>query len=352
MAARLLLVSLAQGAVYSPRAAEPAAICLRRMRLADEPACTTELGEPEMLGSTRADQHCWPQLQKSALPLLAVAGVLLASGMWEENGSGQGGGVAGCRLVRAEEPITPREDVLVLFNGRDLDNFYTFLQDTKYEDPRQVFTVHDGLLHISGDGFGYLATRRAYRDYRLVAEFRWGERTWGSRAQATKDSGILLHATGPDGNAGPWMASIEFQIIQGGVGDFIVVAGKNADGSPIAVSLTCEVTQDRDGETVWQRGGQRQSFSSGRINWFGRDPDWKDVLGFRGRNDVEHPDGEWNRLEAICDGGRITNIVNGVVVNEGFDAQPSFGKILFQTEGAELFFRKIELWPLDLEPRP
>ena len=88
------------------------------------------------------------------------------------------------------------------------------------------------------------------------------------------------------------------------------------------------------------------------------------MLGFRGKDDVESPDGEWNRMEVLCDGRHIMTYLNGVLVNEGFDAhlvndafdasvareglavQPAFGKILFQTEMAEIFFRKIELWPL------
>jgi hypothetical protein len=250
----------------------------------------------------------------------------------------------------ADEPkdkaIRPTE-VIALFNGRDLSGFYTWLNDTQYEDPRKVFTVTDGMLHISGDGFGYICTREAYRDYHLVAEFRWGERTWRQRKDRARDSGILVHCVGPDGNAGgTWMASIEYQIIEGGVGDFILVGGKYEDGSTVPVSLTCEVTKDRDGEWVWQRGGQRQTFTRGRINWYGRDVDWKDVLGFRGRDDVESPLGEWTRCEIVCDGGHIRSYVNGKLVNEGFDAFPSAGKILFQTEGAELFFRKIELHPL------
>ena len=112
------------------------------------------------------------------------------------------------------------------------------------------------------------------------------------------------------------------------------------------MALTAEVGKDRDGETIWQKGGERKTFNRGRINWFGRDPDWKDVLGFRGKNDLESPDGEWTRCEVICDGGTITNIVNGTVVNQGFEAFPSAGKIIVQTEGAELFFRKIELQPI------
>lgn len=250
-------------------------------------------------------------------------------------------------LASAKEPICPKDETIQLFNGRDLSGWYTYLKDTKYEDPRKVFTVHDGMVHISGDGLGCITTKEAYRDYHLVAEWKWGERTWGNRKKATKDSGILVHCTGRDGGySGIWMASIEAQIIQGGCGDFIVVAGNNEDGSPVPLSITAEVVKDRDGEPVWHKGGERQTFTKGRVNWYGRDPDWKDTLGFRGPQEVEKPDGEWNRMEVICDGDRITVLVNGVVVNEAFDVVPHAGKIIVQTELAEIYFRKIELQPL------
>src|SRR5438067_2070334 len=83
-----------------------------------------------------------------------------------------------------------------------------------------------------------------------------------------------------------------------------------------------------------------------RINWYGRDPGWKDVQGFRGKDDVEHPAGQWNTLECVCAGDTITNILNGKVVNRGTNSSHTKGKILFQSEGAEVFFRKIELLPL------
>ena len=246
----------------------------------------------------------------------------------------------------AADPIKPGE-VISLFNGKDLSGWYTFLQDTKYEDPRQVFTVHDGLLHISGDGLGALTTRSDYRDYHLVAEFKWGPRTWHGRKERTKDSGILVHSFGEDGaHGGIWMRSIEAQVIEGGCGDFIVVAGTKVPGGAPPLSITCETTTDRDGETVWKAGGEKKTISRGRVNWFGRDPDWKDVLNFRGKNEVEKPDGEWNTMEVICAGGKITNIVNGVVVNQAIDCTPQSGKIQIQTELAEIFFRKLELRPL------
>ena len=62
--------------------------------------------------------------------------------------------------------------------------------------------------------------------------------------------------------------------------------------------------------------------------------------------DAEKPNGEWNTIEVVCDGDKITNIVNGVVVNEGSMASVTKGKIVLQSEGAEVFYRKVELTPL------
>src|SRR5262249_13612524 len=116
---------------------------------------------------------------------------------------------------------TTPSSVTSLFNGKDLSGLTTWLSDTKRADPRRVFRVENGALRITGDGSGYIATDREYRDYHLVVEYRWGERTDGGRS--VRNSGILLHAVGPDGGAGGmWMSSIECQLAQGCVGDLIV----------------------------------------------------------------------------------------------------------------------------------
>ena len=77
-----------------------------------------------------------------------------------------------------------------------------------------------------------------------------------------------------------------------------------------------------------------------------RDPYWKDVKGFRGGKDVEKPTGEWNRMEIVAKGDKVSITVNGVLVNEAFNVVPSRGRIQLQSEGAEIFFRKVELEPL------
>ena len=83
------------------------------------------------------------------------------------------------------------------------------------------------------------------------------------------------------------------------------------------------------------------------MNWLGKDRDWRDSLDFRGKRDIETKTGEWTRVDCIARGNRITVKVNDVLVNEAFDVFPSAGHILLQCEGSEIFFRKIELQPLD-----
>lgn len=256
----------------------------------------------------------------------------------------------------AAKPIQPTDGVIRLFDGKSLAGFYTWLQDTKYEDPRKVFLVTDGMLHITGDGLGGLITKEQYTNYHVVLEFKWGKRTWRNRKDRTKDSGLLLHSIGAEGgHGGIWIPSLEVQMIEGGCGDFLLVTGNDEDGKPVPLSLTCDVARDRDDEVIWKEGGKRETFNlknSRRINWYGRDPDWEDKLGFRGKQDVESPDGSWNRFDVICDGGHIRSFVNGKLVNEAFDSFPTHGKIQLQAELAEVFVRRFELWPLGKGPKP
>ena len=103
--------------------------------------------------------------------------------------------------------ISPDDNVIRPFNGKDLRGLYTWLKESGRQDPTGVFSVKDKAIHVSGEGFGYVATEKAYKNYHLIVEYRWGERADGSGY--VRNSGILLHAIGPDGGArGTWMTSI------------------------------------------------------------------------------------------------------------------------------------------------
>jgi hypothetical protein len=226
-----------------------------------------------------------------------------------------------------------------------LSGLQTWLKDTQLKDPRGVFSVRDGMLHVSGEGSGYIATDREFKDYHLTVEYKWGQRTDGGKY--VRNSGILLHATGPDGGAGGvWMSSVECQLAQGCAGDLIVIRGAAQDGSIIPVELTSETVLGPDKRPRWKPGGEPRTFSKGQLWWSRHDPEFQELLDTRGKEDVESRLGEWTRVECICAGRQITIIVNGTKVNECYDVYPSAGKILLQSEGFELFFRKFEIQPL------
>lgn len=262
---------------------------------------------------------------------------------------------AGC-LFTMPTHADDKEGFIKLFNGKDLANFYTYLGAPskgekpygKNNDPEKVFTVHDGMIHVTGKVFGCFTTEKEYENYHLLVEFKWGEKTWAPRENRARDSGILLHCQGADGSFGVWMPSIECQMIEGGTGDFLVLSNKD---HKFTLTVEAEKRSTGEGDKVhdelyYKKGGDPLTKNGGRINWYGRSPVWKDVAGFRGKEDVEKPVGEWNTLEVICDRDSITNVLNGKVVNAGTKASPSKGKIIFQSEGAEVFFRRIDLKPL------
>ncbi len=243
-------------------------------------------------------------------------------------------------------PIRPKAGVIQLFNGKDMTGLYTWLKGSGHKDPKKVFTIHNGMIHASGEDLGYLATEKAHRDYHLIVEYKWGQKTYESKT--VRNSGILLHAVGPDGGAGGvWMSCIECQLAQGCVGDLIVIRGKDKDGSVAPVALTAETVLGPDKRPRWKKGGEPRVFTNRQLWWSRHDPDFKEAIDTHGKDDVESPLGEWTRVECVCEGKRITVKVNGTTVNQCYDVFPSAGKILLQSEGFEIFFRRFELHPLN-----
>ena len=235
--------------------------------------------------------------------------------------------------------IPPTGKPIWLFDGKSLEQFDTVVRDRGLNnDPDGVFRVHDGMVHVSGTPYGYFITKKDYGDYYLRAEFKWGEATHPPRKDLARDSGILYHVTG-GGMVGPgsiWPKSIEFQIMEGSTGDVILVGGTELTVNGVTKPDDSGIQFDRFNKTPWRPGGAA----------------YKAPLGFRDpANEVEKPHGEWNVLGMVSDGDHIRYWVNGTLVMEGTKASRTSGKILFQSEGAELFYRRIELRPLEKKNR-
>jgi hypothetical protein len=244
----------------------------------------------------------------------------------------------------ADEPIAPRQAIR-LFNGKDLSGFCTWLKESGRDDPHRVFSVADGAIRISGEGAGYLATEKAYKDYHLTVEYKWGKKTDGSKY--VRNSGVLLHGIGPDGAAGgTWMTCLECQLAQGCEGDLIVIRGKDAAGKLAPATIACETELASDGKTRWKPGGKKTIYAGHQFWWSKHQPGFQELLDTRGRDDAASRVGQWTKVECICAGSRVTITINGATVNECFDAYPAAGRILLQNEGNEIYFRNVELRPL------
>lgn len=247
------------------------------------------------------------------------------------------------------EPVTPTKTIK-LFNGKDLSGLSTWLRDGGKDDPNKVFSVADGMIHVSGEGAGYVRTDKMYANYHLIVEYKWGEKTDGSGI--VRNSGLLVNARGLDGGAGrgAWMHCLEIQLAQGCEGDFILIRGKNAEGQPLPAGFTSDVEINPvDKKTRWKRGGTPTKYNGRQFWWNKHDPTFKEKLDTHGRWDVASKLGEWTKVECICDGSRLTVKINDVEVNECYDLQPASGYLLLQNEGNEIYFRRFELHPLKKE---
>jgi hypothetical protein len=260
-----------------------------------------------------------------------------------------------------------------LWNGKDLDGWTTWMQkpsptsevpglqrdaDGRYtepigsdRDPLKVFTVAgdvDGrpAIRISGEVFGELRTKRSFKDYHLKLQFKWGEKKWAprDRPETRRDSGLLYHVHAAPGAEGrTWARSIELQIQEHDVGDLYAV------GSSIGVRAkarpdTKPTLYDYDPAGEWTFFSQSQGASGRCIK----------------QPDNEKPTGEWNTVELIAFRDDSIHIVNGKVVmrlhgpvriDAALPTPVTSGPIILQSEGAEVFYRDIQVRPITAVPK-
>ena len=256
-----------------------------------------------------------------------------------------------------------------LFNGRDLDGWDTFLarpdpawdvpgmkrdEHGRYagpiglnRDPLHVFNIEtvDGrpAIHITGQGFGVMTTRESFGNFHLRLQIKWGERKWGYKLHAPRDCGLLYFVHGEQGfDHGTWPRSIEFQIQEHDMGDLYAIATR--------------ITVKARPETVNGRTLQLYDPAGPPVAFWQQPP-----LGNRcvKLGDPEKPKGEWNTLDLICCNGDSIHVVNGQVVMrlhhaerlDGVTPAPLMaGQISLQTEGAEVYYREVEIQPITAVP--
>jgi hypothetical protein len=193
-----------------------------------------------------------------------------------------------------KKPENKESEKIMLFNNKDLSNWVFKLKDPSV-DPGKVFSIQNGVIHISGNPFGYMRTKDAYSDYKLHVEWRWP-------SEAT-NSGVFIHAQLPDS---VWLRCVECQLQAGNAGDFVCMNGADMD----------------------QHTDKKKPFVT------------------KMSESSEKPAGEWNNMEVICKANTIEVTVNGVLQNKGTNVNLSKGSVCLQSEGKDIEFRNVFLTKL------
>jgi hypothetical protein len=195
----------------------------------------------------------------------------------------------------------------------------------------------DLVLKIGGDIYGCLFTKQEFQNYDLKLKVKWGDKKWEPRLNEDRDSGLLYHSIGECGVEywRTWMLSQEFQVTEGGMGDYWSQASSRSD-----------VKARKEGKNYFfDNKGPLTAFGSGTGNG-----------GFcHAGVDAENKSG-WNDLELITYGDKSIRIVNGKVVMAlsnsrymvGNEEKPLVkGKLQLQCESAEVYYKDIKIKQID-----
>ncbi|MBV5348678.1 DUF1080 domain-containing protein [bacterium] len=208
------------------------------------------------------------------------------------------------------------------------------------KDPLNVFSMitenNEHVLKITGEIYAGLSTKEEYDNYHLSVQFKWGEKKYEPRLNKLRDNGILYHCCSEHGSFwNVWMRSIEMQVQEGEMGDLYALSKRR---------LLVPSKLDSDSVFMYEPKGKLEAYGELEPRIKGR---------CKSPKHYEKPNGEWNTLELICVGDTSLHIVNGAVVNmiiedtktemANNDPYKRKGKIQFQSEGAEAYYKDIKI---------
>jgi hypothetical protein len=178
----------------------------------------------------------------------------------------------------------------------------TSMQKSK---PSEVYEFTDAMIRMYGDNIGYLMTLKSYKNFELSLEFRWNIEEKFNRGNGKKNSGVMYNIP-KDSPDNIWPKGIQFQIKENTTGDFIFLDNITSVVNGKLVEAGSSVTSPK--------------FESN-----------------------ENPYGEWNKIVIRSYNGKITQYLNGMLVNQCTEASATEGKISLNYEGSPIDFKNIQL---------
>ena len=185
------------------------------------------------------------------------------------------------------------------------NDWYAYIKtSSEKQDPAKTYEFSDGIIRMHGENVGYLMSKKSYSDFELTLDYRWNldEKYKG---KGKKNSGVMYNIP-TDSPDKVWPKGIQFQIKENTTGDFVFLD---------------QVTAKVNG--TWVEPGASVTSAKFLEN--------------------EKPYGEWNSIFIKSFNGKITQYLNGKLVNEATEVTSTEGRISLNYEGSAIDFRNVRL---------
>jgi hypothetical protein len=159
--------------------------------------------------------------------------------------------------------------------------------------PPETWSVRDGMILCTGKPNGFLRSKKVYKDFILHADWRFRTKGWKGAPERWPNAGFFINA------------------------------GEIKDGWPISLEV----------QGYFGEAGSLFGVRGGKVTGAKRGPFVKD----------RPPFGEWDHYEITSLNGRVSVVLNGKLVNEGWDIFPAQGNVCLQSEGWEVYYRNVAI---------
>ncbi|RED25233.1 uncharacterized protein DUF1080 [Flavobacterium cutihirudinis] len=187
----------------------------------------------------------------------------------------------------------------------EINDWYAFTKtNTAQQEPSKVYEFKDEIISMHGEDPSCLMTKKSYKNFELTLEYRWNlDEKYNLKG--TKNSGVMYNIP-LDASDRIWPKGIQFQIKEKTTGDFIFLDNITAKVNGKLVEAGTSVVSPKFLEN-------------------------------------ENTYGEWNLVVIKSFNGKITQYLNGKLVNECTEASSTEGKISLNYERSPIDFKNIRI---------
>ncbi|PQJ76599.1 3-keto-disaccharide hydrolase [Polaribacter glomeratus] len=237
--------------------------------------------------------------------------------------------ISACKMQQTKADMT---GFVSLFNGENWEGWYLKIRNNDADLANKVFQIENGMIHVfkevpegsevangKNPTHGLFYTDKAYSKYILKFEYKWGKNKANNYPMFQYDAGLYYHVI----DDAIWPKGIEYQV------RYNPEIDKNHTGDYWGLAPYNWTSNENNEFAFIEDGGKPQPPR-------GMEHLASPTRNFNGLND------KWNQCEVIVMGSEYSiHKLNGEIVNMATNFVMDGGKIGFQSETAEIYYRNI-----------